>query len=501
MGSYYSNYLCIFEQSLCFRAAATYMEPIKIFKLLLVSFFLFSTSSYGQVKCDCLANLDKTVREVEENYAGFPVKVTEKNKIAYQVLKADLQTRAAASDEPASCYSVLADYVNYFYDKHFRIEYNAPIDSSVLKIDITQIRQIYSKSKQGLVTGIWVNPEGTEIAIMKQKDGSFKAIKLTSTTDTYPEGFVYFTLWPKNNGYTVKLYNRKINLEIPAKLVGNLLKIWSFQLWAKANDTPLTESELEELASWKENNHGLLFKRLNNDFSYLKIPTFENNEGNIQSVVAKNDSIIRNTKYLIIDLTGNGGGGAGWVSLMPYLMTNQINQEPSFLRVSKINVEKKLRDIEPFAKHPIPDEYKKYFPEAVVAQYKEAYDQLPKTNSTFYPTPAVDFPLDTILTFPSKVAVIVDDFGGSSTEYFFYLTKQSKKVITYGQPTVGMMDYAGMSIPTELPYPAFKLYVPIEKSSWTDLRPIDRTGFIPQILINEKQEKWITYIMQDLQKR
>ena len=126
---------------------------------------------------------------------------------------------------------------------------------------------------------------------------------------------------------------------------------------------------------------------------------------------------------------------------------------------------------------------------------------MPKTNSTFYPTPAVNFPLDTVLKLPSKVAVIVDNFGGSSTEYFFYLTKQSKKVITYGQSTVGMMDYAGMSIPTELPYQAFKLYVPIEKSSWTDLHPIDRTRFIPQIPINEKQEKWITYIMRDLKKR
>lgn len=460
-----------------------------------------SVYSYGQEKCDCVDNLEKTIQKVEENYAGFPDKITKNNRSEYESLKQNLRDKATMSNEPGQCYALLKDYVNYFYDKHFRIEYYAKIDSSVIKIDENQIRRQYQKSKKGSIEGIWEDIENTEIAILKQGDNSYKAVKLSSTKDAFPKGFVYFTLTQNGKDYHAKLYNRNINVTIPAKQTGNLLSVWNFQLWAKSNSTELTLNEQEQLVSWKNNNKGLLFKRLNNNFSYLKIPTFENNESAIQKLVTNNDSIIRNTKYLIIDLAGNGGGGPGWVSLIPYLSTNQINQEESLLRVSKENIASKLRDIEPFAIHSIPDDYKKYFPPETIEKYKKAYKELPLTNHTFYPTPGVNFPLDSVLKFPAKIAVIFDDFGGSSTEYFFNLTKQSKKVITYGQPTIGMMDYVGMSIPTKLPYKAFDLYIPIEKSGWTDSKPIDRTGFVPEIVIKENQENWVDYIINDLPKR
>jgi len=469
-------------------------------KLIFTLLILLSTLTYGQEKCECADNLEKTIQKVEENYAGFPDKVTAKNKSEYEQIKKALRNKAITSNNPNQCFKVLKDYVNFFYDKHFRIEYNAKMDSSVIKIDIPQIKQKIKNSKQNSIEGIWKDINATEIAIIKDGKESYKAVKLSSDKDVFPKGFVYFTLAKKGNNYVAKLYNRNISLEIPAKKTGNFLKIWSFQLWAKTG-IKLSQNELDEFESWRGNNNGLVFKKLNNDFTYLKIPTFYNNESSIQSLVTQNDSIIRKTKYLVIDLTSNGGGSSGWVSLIPYLATNQINQQESLLRVSKENVARKLPDIEPFVTNPIPAEYKKYFPEETVEKYKKAYKELPATSKTFYPTPGVNFPLDSILSCPAKVAVVFDDFGGSSTEYFFHLTKQSTKVLTYGQPTIGMMDYVGMSNPTKLPYSAFNLYIPIEKSSWTASKPIDKTGFIPQVLIKEKQENWIDYIMSDLPKR
>src|SRR5690606_35946529 len=98
----------------------------------------------------------------------------------------------------------------------------------------------------------------------------------------------------------------------------------------------------------------------------------------IQNIVAENDSIIRNTKYLIIDLTGNGGGSSGWVSLIPYIATNQINQGGTYVRVSKENVPKKIPDLEMFVNNPIPEGYEKYFPEKTLNEYRTAYLELPE---------------------------------------------------------------------------------------------------------------------------
>jgi hypothetical protein len=63
---------------------------------------------------------------------------------------------------------------------------------------------------------------------------------------------------------------------------------------------------------------------------------------------------------------------------------------------------------------------------------------------------------------PKKIALIVDELCGSSTEYFFYLSKQSKKTARYGIPTMGMMDYEGMSNRTPLPYDKFILTIKLD---------------------------------------
>lgn len=183
-------------------------------------------------------------------------------------------------------------------------------------------------------------------------------------------------------------------------------------------------------------------------------------------------------------------------------MTNPIFQANSYVRVTPENVKSKLADLEPFVKNPIPDDYKKYFPDSTVLAYKKAYQELSTTKLPFYPTPGVHFPLDSITKKPKKIALIVDDFCGSSAEYFFFISKQSKKTTTYGINTIGMMDYEGMSNPTAMPYEKYILTIPITKSSWTDKKPIDQTGFQPDVLLDKiKQQDWIQYIRNDLEIR
>ena len=272
-------------------------------------------------------------------------------------------------------------------------------------------------------------------------------------------------------------------------------------MFGKIYPTALSQAEKKELSTWLNDNNGLDFQKLSSKTAYLKIPSFLNNDDKIQQLVTKHDSIIKASDYLIVDLTGNGGGNTGWVSFLSYFMTNPIRQYDTYLRVTPENVQMKLKDLEPFVLNPIPDDYKKYFPNETIAAYKKAYQELPTTQKTFYPIPGVTFPLDSILQRPKKIAVIVDDLCGSSTEYFFYLTKQSKKVTTYGIHTIGMMDYEGMSIPTTLPYDKYFLTIPIVKSSWTDKKPIDQTGFQPTILLNTiEQKKWVDFVMKDLER-
>lgn len=441
--------------------------------------------------CNCLDNLNKTIQETEANYAGYPAKVN----AGYKQLVASLQSKAATVTEPKECYYLIRGYVKFFKDKHFIISY-------ANTKDFDSVVTHYYEKPISPIEGIWINADGTtQIAIQKSANGTFEAIKYESSADTFPKGFVYFTLTSKGDQYVVKKYDAFVSTDFPARQTGNLLRIWNHAVWGKVSPQKMTATESEELSTWKDNNNGLAFKKIDADVSYLKIPSFYNNDSKVQQLVASSDSTIRNTRYLIIDLRGNGGGNTGWVNFMPYLMTNPVVQQPALLRVTPANIKQKLPELEYFVKNPIAAEYKKYFPDQVLDTYKKACTELPVTKEKFYPIPAVIFPLDSITRRPEKVAVIVDGFCGSSTEFFISLTPQTKKVITYGSNTIGMMDYEGMSNPTALPYSKFVLTIPIAKSSWTDSNPIDQTGFTPDVPIDLPENQWIDFVMKDLRKK
>jgi hypothetical protein len=471
--------------------------------------FLFSKASFTQpsqgAACNCQDNLRRLISKTEENYAGYPSKVNNNTKIPYKKLIQQLEAKAKYETNPKLCFYILEKYVKFFADKHFTLSYNNENDFNNEVISLTEddFKKNSSKRKLDAIEGIWMNADSTmKLAIQKFPNNIYKAIVIQTQDPKIPLGLVYATLRRNNEKFFVKEYNYFITTEIPAKVRGNLLQLGFLSMYGKIFPNILSNTEKEELTTWRDNNNGLHFKKLSAKTSYFKIPTFQKNEEKIQELVTQNDSVIRGCENLIIDLRGNGGGSTGWVSLIPYFITNPIVQYDTYLRVTPENIHLKLADLEPFAVNPIPEEYKKYFPAEISAAYKKAYQELPTTTKKFYPIPGVTFPLDSILKNPRKIALVVDDFCGSSTEYFFFLTKQSKKTRTYGINTIGMMDYEGVSNLTQMPYSNFYLSIPIVRSSWTDKKPIDKIGFKPDIMLDMiEQNKWIDYIKQDLEKQ
>lgn len=455
--------------------------------------------------CNCTDNLDRLIVKTEENYAGFPNKVNSETKLIYKKLIKNLQEKSKEVQNPKTCFYLLKEYIRFFKDKHFILSYTneKDYDLEIVKYSESDFKNAIIKNKLLTMEGIWINADSSlKLAIQKYPNNIFKGIVIESKDEKIPLGLVYITLSPSKNGFIAKQYNSFITTDVPAKQKGNLLQIWNQNMFGKVYPNKMTILEQEELNTWRNNNNGLDFKKLSAKTAYLKVTSFYNNDDKIQQLVSKNDSIIRTCENLIVDLTGNGGGNTGWVTFLPYFMTNPVIQYDTYLRVTPDNVKLKLADLEPFVINPIPTEYKKYFPDEVIAAYKKAYQELPITTKSFYPIPGVTFPLDSIIQRPTKIALVVDDFCGSSTEYFFSLSKQSKKTKTYGINTIGMMDYEGMSNPTALPYEKYILTIPIGKSSWTDTNPIDQKGFKPDNLLNKINRKdWTEYIKNDLEKK
>lgn len=455
--------------------------------------------------CNCSDNLKKLIAKTEENYAGYKSKVNATTQASYRQLVKSISLKAKNERNPKSCFYLLKSYIRFFKDKHFLLRYlnENDYDYEIINIIEQDFKNKLENDKTSALEGIWINADSSlKLGIQKQKNKTYKAIVLESRDAKIPKGLVYMTFKTSRFDYTVKSYDYFISTDVPAKLKGNLLQIWNQNMFGKIYPTHLTKKELEELETWRYDNNGLNFKKLSPQTAYLKIPTFLNNDEKIQALVNASDSIIRNTDNLIVDLTGNGGGNTGWISFLPYFMTNPIVQYDSYLRVTPENVKFKLNDLEPFVLNPIPPEYQKYFPEEVLSKYKKTYKELTNTQNEYLPIPGVIFPLEKIFKQPKKIALMVDNLSGSSAEYFFFISKQSKKTTTYGVNTIGMMDYEGMSNPTPLPYNKYYLTIPIVKSSWTDKHPIDQIGFKPDVNLQSiNYADWVEHIRKKIEKQ
>jgi hypothetical protein len=472
---------------------------------LILTILSLTVNAFSQEKaCNCLENLDKVIEKTEINYAGFPSAVTQKTISKYNNLIKKLKKSADATSIPKECFQIIKEYVVYFNDKHFDFEYAVNDDSNKEYRQITesQFRSTYNKIKIGTIEGIWTNPDSTiKLAIIPKTKNVYQAVILKSNDEKLPKGLVYSTITKTARGYTFDKYNW-ITPDYPLRVRNGLLFMWNFEIWGREYPAPMSSEEKTELSTWKSYNFGLGISKLNDNTTLLRIASF-NNDNKIREIIAKNDSLIRSSENLIIDLRGNAGGNSGWFYLMPYFYTNPIDQGASQLRLSAENIKRTLPRIKSFLDNPPTDaSFKRNYTPELVAANKKAYQEIPQSKAAFYPIPSMMLTADSAAKTPGKIALIFDDLGGSSTEFFFYVSRQSKKVKRYGTPTYGMMDYMGMSEETKLPFSEFYLVIPDTKASWTDSAPINGKGFQPETNLGHlSYSKWISYVVEDLNKK
>ena len=480
------------------------MKNIATPKVLLIFSFLFlSGKIIAQRTCNCLENLDTLIKKTELNYVGYPDKVTKKSQSQYKQLIKKLRANAIKRSDPQKCFSILKEYVGFFYDKHFDLEYSVTDTAAFEYSSLTEsgFVKTFANKKREAIEGLWISPDSSvKMAVYKVDATTYKAVIVQSSDNKLRTGLVYYTLTKDKDGYTFNRYDW-LTPDFPVRQHGGLLHIWNFEIWGKVYPDAMTSDERSELLTWRHYNFGLNCKKLDDNNVLLTIGSF-NHDDKVKEIIQKNDSLIRSTKNLIVDLRGNGGGNTGWVYLLPYFYTQPIQQGDTYLRLSPENIQANLPGIKWMAENPSTDPaWKKSYTPEYLAAYRKAYEEIPHSKNTFYTLPTMTLYADSILKTPQKIALIFDDLGGSSTEFFFYISKQSSKIVRYGEHTLGMMDYMGISQQTKLPFDDYYLLIPDRKSPWTDAAPTNKTGFIPESdLSHLPHHQWIEYIKADLEK-
>lgn len=472
---------------------------------LIVTFLLIFIS--GQIKaqqtCNCIANLDTLVTKTEQNYAGYPDMIRNGLQPRYNQLVKKLRDGAQNLTDPQQCFALIKQYVIFFNDKHFDLEYTISDSTKYIYNNVTEnaFKKDFALRKRDSIEGIWINPDSSlKIAVYKKDSHTYQGVILETKDAKLKPELVYYTFTKTSNGLVFDMYDWGTP-DFPVKQYGNLLFVWNFNVWAKTFPGTINKDEKQQFDTWKNYNYGLDCRKINDDNVLLSIASF-NRDDKIKEIIEKNDSLIRSAKHLVVDLRGNGGGNSGWAYLIPYFATRPVEQGGSYIRLSPDNISSALPGIKSsYEKPPTDPRWKKSYPPDIVEKFRKAYEEIPLSKEQFYLLPPITLYPESLSAKPEKVALIFDEFGGSSTEFFFYVSRQSSKVRRYGVRTIGMMDYMGASVDTKLPFADYYLQIPDRKASWTDESPTNVTGFIPEhSLGNLPRSKWIDHIVADLEK-
>jgi Peptidase family S41 len=445
-------------------------------------------SAQARKPCSCADLLNESIQKVKEMYAGYDDKVTDQSRPTYDQFIKGLQELAVKAQDDRACYEVIKKYTDWFEDGHVGIWFG--MESSAEKIRKIPLSSIAVKPDQikDSIEGYWVSKDQKQkIVIIRdpQKQNAFLAVTIKTSDSAWQAGMVKAELYyydAKEGMYRGMFYQN----DFKGKLDGFTLNHDRLDHWFG----PSFYREGASQAVLSVNSDDVQYKKLSKDFVYLKLGHFYQREVNeFDSLIKANRTVIYSTKNLIIDLRGNPGGNTNASQEMIQLIyTNpiiypawQYKSAPGMITETKNDVAELTKE-DPY--HRLADQ------KNLLQELEKHPGELVSSGDSIVRT------LDSVSKFPETVAFLIDKKSGSSSEFFIFEGKQSKKVTLFGTNSAGVMDYGDAhSVP--LSCGEYQLYVAWGRNGWIKRFGfhMNNTGFKPDVQIPKKEEDWIQFVI------
>jgi len=464
--------------------------------ILLLYLCMFCTKVCGQ-QCGCAENFQAVMNKMRTNYVGYNDKITAQNRNAFNLLTDSIKQQALTADT-RTCLLLMSRWVAFFKDGHVSVTLN---DDTAHH---STIRQLFSNteqvpvSEQQLVSylnkqqapdsleGIWEDETASyRVGIMRRKPGSAELTAFVLKADSlyWMPGQVKMKLEKKGSRYTLSAYyNRTHILSTPVITAVNrsVLTLSGIGNWYK--QYPDKDKAAAILAA---DPYRPYFKVLDKNTCLLAIPSaMLDYKSEIDSLLKANDALIKHTASFIIDVRGNGGGSVlCFENLLPLLYTRPFISKGAAVMATPDNI----RDYYELTDFPnVSDSMKQVFK-------KEARDLWAHQGGIYNLWPGDTLAFDTVLPYPRKVAILINEDCASSTELFLIKARQSSKVTMYGRHTMGAVDYADAAT-TRLPCSLFRLRYSTSRSNRLPAERIDNIGIQPQVKIPGNVKDWVEYV-------
>ncbi len=460
---------------------------------------LIQHACYSQT-CDCSAAISIVQEKVESNLASYQHQVVEfKRENAYARHKLLINQEADSIRTLPECRNLLARYLSFFRDEHlfFRYTDDALPFSSIA--DTAAVRQFYqdepvyhftkSNSPDTTLDGRWIFEDGSfsiqvfahaakrryRIGVMEKDDQLF-----------WRKGQLKMELFKKGDGSLGCIYRRGTRLPTyyPVRIEKNVMYLGRELRFVRYPEQVHAQSATET---------GLTLQPLSKQTAYLRIPSFDlSRQLAIDSIMDVNKDIIAGFNNLIIDIRNNGGGGfEAFNALLPFV-ADSINIPQPYNASVWLSPENFSYYDE--SKYEYAETREDSLNEAAYIRFLEKY------KGRFSPPDTGRQQLPFILHQPKKIALLYNRRTASTAEGFILLSKESKRVKSYGENSAGAITYGDWR-PVEIP--ALKVWIAMTTKKMVFLRPADfeSRGIQPDMPLDPNNETgWIRLVQADLEK-
>lgn len=455
---------------------------------------------YGQ-SCECEKNLRHLISKVEANYSGFNDKVKKQNKTEYKNLCNKLISKSREA-YGVTCYNLLSAYTNYFNDAHLYTTIAMPFrDSSVIREFYSEAPKLFfdtAKIYNGKysftdpIEGVWdlqFDKSYYRTLIIKKNKNNFIGITLIGDGLFWTKWQIKFEITKINRfKYRLKYYNLFHNSFTELVEIRNASQLLIYgNLWNRVYPKPPVQESSRGLEKLPYTH----FERISSKTNLICLPNFAiENIRLVDNFIAENDSLIRNTENLIVDIRNNSGGtGRVYANLTPYFYTNPIKAFEGLYKSSDDIIEFYKRELEDSTISQ--NEYRRT--SMLIERLKKNKGKLIDFD------PVTFYRQDSIFPFPKRIAIIINGNCMSAAELFLLGFKQSKKTIIFGQRTKGAIDYPNMLINQPLLCNFFNYSFAMSKRKNAEKKPIDNIGIPPDIQLNGPEREWLDKVIKYLE--
>ncbi len=452
---------------------------------------------------NCMNDFNFVVNKVKNDYPGYHDKVNSNNIEELEALTE--LTKVKINSYQDSCYYYIAEWLDFFKDRHLRLEgdYGIHIKNEI-KILVPEAKKLNisredieldfkdSYNSDGL-EGIWYSKKCGDIAILKDTEDTTKyfGIYLDKTKYAQPNT-VFFELTDSlKDIFKVQFYQERLikNYSNIARrtLSKDILEIDKFGVLARLNLNDdinyryyhaFCGAYNREMKVPNGYNIYWAARNLSDSTFFLRITNFRDAD-KVNKILNYYWDDIVSRPNLIIDLRFNSGGqDDAFSKLLDLIYTNPYKKNGVEYYCTEGNIALKQSWLDK-GDYGGGEEEKKIIEEHI----KIMKDNL--GGFAFHPIYGHDRieKRDTVYPYPKNVGVIVNNGVASSAEEFIIHAKNSKKVTLFGDNTEGVLDYSN-TVPVPLPSGKINLRYPMTRSTRLPEYPIDNIGIEPDVRIS-----------------